>query len=96
MELSSPELIRALVTAYRNPTRVGPHHGQQDAAQSASKDRRIRCSCGRCRQCLDNARWERIFAEKFADPNYYTRPVTHIASTLDVPLTASSVDRRTD
>jgi len=26
--------------------------------------------------------WERIFAEKFADPNYYTGPVTHMASPL--------------
>jgi hypothetical protein len=35
-----------------------------------------RCTCGECRSCLDNARWERIFAEKFADPNYYSdRPM---------------------
>jgi hypothetical protein len=26
--------------------------------------------------------WERIFAEKFLDPNYYTGPVTHMASPL--------------
>ena len=28
-------------------------------------------SCGHCAQCLDNARWDRIFNEKFADPTYY-------------------------
>jgi len=27
---------------------------------------RKQCSCGRCRECVDNARWERIFLEKFA------------------------------
>lgn len=31
------------------------------------------CSCGACRQCRDNARWERIFNEKFADRAYYGR-----------------------
>ena len=30
-----------------------------------------RCTCGICQRCLDNARWERIFNEKFADPSYY-------------------------
>jgi hypothetical protein len=30
-----------------------------------------RCRCGECPPCLENARWERIFEEKFADPNYY-------------------------
>lgn len=32
-----------------------------------------RCQCGQCAACLDNARWERIFQEKFADPTYYER-----------------------
>lgn len=34
-----------------------------------------RCQCGNCLQCRENARWERIFQEKFADPNYYSRPM---------------------
>lgn len=29
------------------------------------------CQCGGCKWCLDNARWERVFEEKFADPTYY-------------------------
>jgi len=32
-----------------------------------------RCTCGACVGCKDNARWERIFHEKFADPTYYSR-----------------------
>ena len=30
-----------------------------------------RCGCGVCTTCQDNARWERVFNEKFADPLYY-------------------------
>ena len=37
--------------------------------QRASKHEQ--CYCGECPRCLENARWERIFAEKFADPDYY-------------------------
>ena len=82
MELSSPESIRVLMKAYGNPKPVQCRRGAQDASRPASKDRRMRCKCGQCRQCLDNARWERIFTEKFADPNYYTPRVIRIASPL--------------
>jgi len=82
MELSSPESIRALMQVYGNPTPVRPRRGAQDAVRPASKGRRMRCRCGQCHQCLDNARWERIFAEEFADPDYYARRVTRIASPL--------------
>jgi hypothetical protein len=35
------------------------------------------CKCGACRSCIEEARWERIFREKFADPAYYSpRPVS--------------------
>jgi len=30
-----------------------------------------RCKCGSCSTCRDNARWDRVFNEKFADPEYY-------------------------
>lgn len=29
------------------------------------------CRCGVCGDCKENARWERVFQAKFADPNYY-------------------------
>jgi hypothetical protein len=32
--------------------------------------------------CADNARWERIFQEKFADPSYYSDPATRHGSSL--------------
>jgi hypothetical protein len=82
MELSSPESIRALIAACGNPTRVHQRYGALVVARSARKSRRMTCRCGHCRQCLDNARWDRIFVEKFADPTYYTRSVIHTASPL--------------
>ena len=82
VELASPESILALTREVGTPTPALLHHGTQDVARLPSKDRRIRCKCGRCRQCLDNARWERIVAEKFADPNYYNHLVTHMASPM--------------
>ena len=30
-----------------------------------------RCTCGQCRTCQENARWEHIFQEKFANADYY-------------------------
>jgi len=82
MELSSEESIRAFVRAYEHPTRTQRPHGAQDTTQRVSRGRRVRCKCGQCHQCLEGARWERIFAEKFADPNYYTSPVVRYSSPL--------------
>jgi hypothetical protein len=33
--------------------------------------RRQYCQCGKCKWCLDNARSEKVFEQKFADPTYY-------------------------
>ncbi len=82
MELSSQESILALMRGSGMAGRVRRRRGAQDAARPAGGTRRIRCRCGRCQQCLENARWERIFTEKFADPNYYTRPSVRCVSPL--------------
>lgn len=42
-----------------------------------------RCRCGKCPACTENARWERIFQEKFADPDYYKRPLSSGGSSLN-------------
>jgi hypothetical protein len=44
-------------------------------SQAASRRKRRVCQCGNCSTCKDNARWERIFQEKFADPEYYLQPL---------------------
>lgn len=41
-----------------------------------------RCRCGDCPYCRENARWERIFQEKFADPDYYATRVPPQGSSL--------------
>lgn len=39
--------------------------------------RRVRssrqCACGSCHTCRENEKWNRIFEEKFADQDYYTK-----------------------
>jgi hypothetical protein len=88
MELASTESIHALMSGYGNATRVLTpiaarlRYGVQNIARTAKKGRKMRCKCGQCIRCLDDARWERIFADKFADPNYYTHPVTRGGSSL--------------
>src|ERR1017187_6219546 len=44
-----------------------PGPGQPAKSRRASG----RCHCGQCRNCQENARWERIFQEKFANSDYY-------------------------
>jgi hypothetical protein len=74
MELSNPESIRALIASFAD---------LEKRVQQPRRHQRIICRCGHCQCCVDNARWERIFAEKFADPTYYTSgPVTWMASPL--------------
>jgi hypothetical protein len=82
MELSSPEAIRALVSGFGDTGPVRVRHGGVDSDEPAQRGKGTRCKCGRCRKCLDDSRWERIFAEKFADPNYYTRRTIRTASPL--------------
>ena len=43
------------------------------SAKPVTRARRAsgRCQCGQCRTCQENARWERIFQEKFASSEYY-------------------------
>src|SRR5438067_1976330 len=69
MERASDELIRALLEGNRNPPSVRLRGGTRNVTwQPANKVRK--------------ARWERIFAEKFLDPNYYNGPITHVVSPL--------------
>jgi hypothetical protein len=58
-----------------------PISASQTQPVSRVKQRHF-CRCGSCKWCVDNARWDRIFNEKFADPTYYgTLSVRH-GSTL--------------
>ncbi|HTX36371.1 MAG TPA: hypothetical protein VME43_15185 [Bryobacteraceae bacterium] len=75
MELAHPNILKA---GYRPAAQLA-----MPAAPATFPRRAIskRCQCGQCAACRDNARWERIFQEKFADPTYYTlRPLSQKSS----------------
>jgi hypothetical protein len=75
MEISDPNLIQSLLADVQRP-RCNQARKSADCYEApAGKRMRRNCRCGRCRSCLDNARWERIFQEKFADPEYNNRPL---------------------
>ena len=75
MQLSSPDTIAKLLASNAQENRPKRRRRRADAVRPEEQARVARstrrCQCGRCLQCLDNLRWERIFNEKFADPTYY-------------------------
>jgi len=80
MELTSPEVIaRLLAEQQRTPRRNRPTPVPAERSRSTSQRR---CKCGLCGPCRDNARWDRIFNEKFADPDYYKATPVKFSSSL--------------
>jgi len=68
--LESPAALANLLAAWNPPAPVRRAGKPAVRIAPVAKPRR-RCDCGACARCLDNAKWERIFNEKFADPCYY-------------------------
>ena len=94
MELADPRLICQLLTKARRDKGPGSRRstGPRMRRTMAQPDERVyrppayktrRCRCGVCAGCKENERWERIFAEKFADPTYYSGPVIRHESPLN-------------
>jgi hypothetical protein len=92
MELSDEKVLESLLRDWekqtlnqkparvRAPAELPPTIYEAPARKSMSR----RCRCGACYQCRENARWERIFQAKFADPDYYSRrSVPHISPLTD-------------
>jgi hypothetical protein len=86
METASAELIaevlKTLSARESHHRRLRGHAGPDEAELRGPAGRRRNCNCGYCRQCQENARWERIYSERFADPQYYTGPVIRRSSPL--------------
>jgi hypothetical protein len=87
MELTSPEVNFELpaTEAVQRPGLPGGQAAQRQAAGEPGEPAAPICRnhrCGRCVRCLDNARWERIFREKFADPTYYEERLVKYTSPL--------------
>jgi hypothetical protein len=81
MELTNPKLIAELLRPRQRYEGRAGSAGKPRMPKAKPHDRGYRprhamgsrCRCGECFACRENARWERIFQEKFADPTYYTR-----------------------
>jgi hypothetical protein len=98
MELADPRLLRQLTETYK---RGEARHRRASCPQigtSRTLDLHVyqaplgnsrRCRCGECFSCKENARWERIFAEKFADPHYYTGAIVRHGS----PISTLAISR---
>ena len=84
MQLGTPQTIQALLASIGQPVRGSRHRAP--AVVNPKPARLIKTpDCVRgctCRRCSENARWERIFQEKFADPSYYSNPTTRNGSSL--------------
>ena len=90
MELGSHDALNRLMRRWDTPApvNVAPNGIRrrtpaQDSPRSVLRaSRKVRCKCGQCSRCLDDAKWERIFAEKFEDLDYYNRPTVTRGSSL--------------
>jgi hypothetical protein len=88
MFLTSNEAIQGLLASTAQPRCGRKHRAEAGIANAATTNPTMtttgsnRCRCGECRNCEDNARWERIFNEKFADPDYYAATPTRNGSSL--------------
>jgi hypothetical protein len=84
MQLGTTQTIEALLASIGQPARTQRHRVQAQVPTRMSRPSRApKCARGcTCRTCSDNERWDRIFREKFADPNYYSDPITRNGSSL--------------
>jgi hypothetical protein len=77
--LESPAVLARLLSTWQAPVdreAVGSSRESSPPTDGIQRRRAYRsrpCSCGTCSRCQDNARWNKVFDEKFADPSYYGR-----------------------
>jgi hypothetical protein len=67
-------MLAELLAAHAKMSRGRTAHKKQPLqikANSGPCPKVKRCHCGACPRCQEEARWERIFKERFADPDYY-------------------------
>jgi len=88
MELADPRMIEELLETHARISsarqsrrkRATPLPAANMAATHCPRVKR--CRCGTCPRCQEEARWERIFNERFADPDYYKSRPAHFGSSL--------------
>lgn len=85
MELADPRIIEEMLAAHARISRVRAVHKKHsfDANASMAPGSKVRrCHCGICPRCREEARWDRIFNERFADPDYYKQRPTRFGSSM--------------
>ena len=88
MELADPRMIEELLATHARISSTRQARKKRcsppaDADMAVSRCRKVkRCRCGACPRCREEARWDRIYNERFADPNYYKDRPTHFGSSL--------------
>jgi hypothetical protein len=85
MELADPRLLAELLAAHMRVSRGRPGHKKApvQARMSMPPCPKVkRCHCGVCIRCQEEARWERIFNERFADPDYYKERPARFGSSM--------------
>jgi hypothetical protein len=90
-DLSTRDDIAALLQLFETPPKsqakpkgarkAATAHGEL-ARGTSSRTPRERCQCGSCPKCQEDARWDRIFTKKFADPTYYAERLPSLGSPL--------------
>jgi len=85
MELADPRLIEELLAVHARVARGRPARRKQSLLVKVSMVRSPkvrRCHCGACPRCREEARWDRIFNERFADPDYYKERPASFGSSM--------------
>ena len=81
--LEAPRLLPKPARRTATPRTAGPL--ERPLAQPLRLPKRVargRCTCGACKVCEENARWDAVFNAKFADPTYYANRGVRVASPL--------------
>ena len=85
MELADPRMIEELLAVHTRISRRRPARKKQSVVVKVSVGHCAkvrRCHCGTCPRCCEEARWNRIFNERFADPDYYKERPVHFGSSM--------------
>ena len=88
MELADPRMIEELMATHARVSSARQPRSKRSIPPAAvgllgaHVPRVKRCRCGACTRCIEEARWERIFNERFADPDHYKARPTHFGSSL--------------
>ena len=79
---STQDIIDAIAASAVPASRRVWKRSSRRSTPKLRNSRMGRCKCGHCESCIDDARWERIFNEKFASPEYYGPRIQENWSTL--------------